>query len=107
MYLFFSFFFTALNFTVSVCHFLVAIFQLPNDHLFAQIAEKALRGTFANSEITSGLADRKMHQQFSELLKQQFSILANRQKDALAGLGGANSLPDSENGVFYYLDSDY
>uniref|UniRef100_A0AAF5PWA4 K Homology domain-containing protein n=1 Tax=Wuchereria bancrofti TaxID=6293 RepID=A0AAF5PWA4_WUCBA len=71
---------------------------LPNDHLFAQIAEKALRGTFANSEITGGLADKKMHQQFSELLKQQFSILANRQKDALAGLGGANSLPDSENG---------
>ncbi|KAM3726621.1 Ankyrin repeat and KH domain-containing protein mask [Dirofilaria immitis] len=71
---------------------------LPNDHLFAQIAEKALRGTFANSEITGGLADKKMHQQFSELLKQQFSILANRQKDALAGLGGTNSLPDSENG---------
>ncbi|EJD73951.1 KH domain-containing protein [Loa loa] len=71
---------------------------LPNDHLFAQIAEKALRGTFANNEITGGLADKKMHQQFSELLKQQFSILANRQKDALAGLGGANSLPDSENG---------
>ncbi|VDP18283.1 unnamed protein product [Onchocerca flexuosa] len=39
-----------------------------------------------------------MHQQFSELLKQQFSILANRQKDALAGLGGTNSLTDSENG---------
>ncbi|KAL3981526.1 Ankyrin repeats (3 copies) family protein [Acanthocheilonema viteae] len=71
---------------------------LPNDHLFAQIAEKALRGTFANSEIASGLADKKMHQQFSELLKQQFSILANRQKDALAGLGDVNSLPDSENG---------
>lgn len=82
---------------------LVAFFQLPNDHLFAQIAEKALRGTFANSEITGGLADKKMHQQFSELLKQQFSILANRQKDALAGLGGTNSLPDSENGVFHYL----
>lgn len=79
-------------------------FQLPNDHLFAQIAEKALRGTFANSEITGGLADKKMHQQFSELLKQQFSILANRQKDALAGLGGANSLPDSENGMLCYLN---
>ncbi|VDM96170.1 unnamed protein product [Thelazia callipaeda] len=70
---------------------------LPNDHLFAQIAEKALRGTFTSSEVTSSLSDKKMHQQFSELLKQQFSILANRQKDALAGLGGPSPLPDSEN----------
>lgn len=67
--------------------------------MFAQIAEKALRGTFTSSEISGGLADKKMHQQFSELLKKQFNILANRQKDALAGLGGANSLPDSENGA--------
>uniref|UniRef100_F1KPG7 Ankyrin repeat and KH domain-containing protein mask n=1 Tax=Ascaris suum TaxID=6253 RepID=F1KPG7_ASCSU len=74
----------------------------PNDRLFAQIAEKALRGTmgaFAGNDLMGGLSDMKVHQQFSEMLKQQFSILAGRQKDALAATLPATEVPpDSGQG---------
>ncbi|VDM37893.1 unnamed protein product [Toxocara canis] len=76
----------------------------PNDRLFAQIAEKALRGTmgaFASQDLMGGLSDMKVHQQFSEMLKQQFSILAGRQKDALsATLPNTTDTqqPDSDQG---------
>lgn len=73
-----------------------SLFQLSSENIFAHLAEKML----PHGEIPTGFAEMKMHHQISEILKQQFSLLAGRQKDALAGLAGLDSSHESDNGTF-------
>lgn len=61
-------------------------------------------GAFAGNDLMGGLSDMKVHQQFSEMLKQQFSILAGRQKDALAATLPATEVPP-DSGQGFYLPS--